>query len=52
MTWTPAVSDFKNRRFKCVGVDDDGNVDGSPGIEYNETTGAICKLTFVEYEIN
>lgn len=52
ITWTPAVSDFKNRKFKCVGVDDTGAIDGSPGIEYHPNTGAICKLTFVEYEID
>lgn len=50
--WTPAVSDLKNRKFKCAGVDDSGKPDGSPGIVYHEKTGAICKITFVEYSID
>lgn len=50
--WTPAVSDFKNRKFKCAGVDDSGRPDGSPGIVYHEKTGAICEMTFVEYSID
>lgn len=52
MTWTPAITDLKTRKFKCVGVDENGIPNGEPGIEYNETTGAINKITFVEYGIN
>ena len=59
LKWTPAVSDFKNRKFKCVAVDETGKpiinaTTGYPesGIEYNEDTGAIWKITFVEYSIN
>lgn len=52
MTWKPAVIDLKTRKFKCVGVDEDGIPNGTPGIHYNERTGAIDYLTFVEYGIN
>ena len=49
--WVPAVSEFKNRKFRCEGIDEDGNPNGTPGIQYSEKTGAINKLTFVEYTI-
>lgn len=49
--WTPAVSTFKNRKFRCEGINSNGQPDGSPGIHYNEETGAIDKLTFVESSI-
>ena len=52
MTWKPAITDLKTRKFKCVGIDDTtGLPNGEPGIHYNEVTGAIDCLTFVEYEI-
>ena len=49
--WVPAVSAFKNKKFRCEGVNSDGEPNGTPGIQYNEETGAINKLTFVEYTI-
>lgn len=52
MEWVPAVSAFKNRKFRCEGIDETtGRPNGTPGIQYNEETGAINKLTFVEYSI-
>lgn len=48
LTWTPAITDLKTRKFKCTGVDSNGIPNGTPGIEYHEETGAICKITFVE----
>lgn len=49
--WVPAVSAFKNKKFRCSGVDENGQPNGTPGIQYNEKTGAINKITFVEYTI-
>ena len=36
MTWSTAVTDFKTRKFKCTGM------------EYDETTGYINSISFVE----
>ena len=48
----PAVSAFKNKKFRCEGINySTGRPNGTPGIHYNEETGAIDKLTFVEYDI-
>ena len=52
LTWTPAITDLKTRKFRCEAVDENGKPNGEPGIEYNEKTGAICKITFVEYGLN
>ena len=52
LTWTPAITDLKSRKFKCAGVDSNGKIDGTPGIVYNEETGAICKITFIEYGLD
>ena len=50
--WVPAVSAFKNKKFRCEGIDNtSGKPNGTSGIHYNERTGAIDKLTFVEYSI-
>ena len=52
MEWVPAVSAFKNKKFRCEGIDEtSGKPNGQPGIHYNEITGAIDKLTFVESSI-
>ena len=51
MTWRPAVIDLKNRKFKCAGVDENGKLTGEPGVVYNEETGAITKLMFIEYDL-
>lgn len=42
-TWTTAASDFKSRKFKCIGSDG-----VSSGVTYNVDTGYIEKLRFVE----
>lgn len=52
MEWVPAVSAFKNKKFRCEGINEStGEPNGTPGIQYSEETGAINKLTFVEYII-
>lgn len=51
MTWKPAIIDLKNRKFRCAGVDENGKINGEPGVVYSTSTGAIVKLTFIEYEL-
>ena len=41
-TWTTAASDFKSRKFKCIGEG------GGSGITYNTETGYIEKIRFEE----
>ena len=47
MDWKTALYDLKSRKFKCVELDASGNEIGS-GIHYNETTGVIDRISFVE----
>lgn len=41
-------TDFKRRIFKCTGLE---KSDNGVGIKYNDTTGRVCRLEFVEVKI-
>lgn len=47
MEWKTALYDLKSRKFKCAELDASGNEVGT-GIHYNETTGVIDRISFVE----
>ena len=44
--WKTALYDLKSRKFKCADIDGNGNE--ITGIHYNESTGAIDQIRFIE----